>query len=290
MIVDGRDLTALDANRTARGAPRDRHDLPALQPAVVAHGRIDNVALPLELAGKTKAEIAATVLPLLDLVGLSALRDRYPGADQRRAEAARGHRPRAGQQAEGAALRRSHLRARTPRPRAPSSTCCKQINRELGLTIVLITHQMEVIKQVCDRVAVLEAGEVVETGRAIDVFLRPQHDVTRALIGDVIAQELPASDAQARAKAGSADGPRPLCCRLGASRATNVDQPVLARDDPPLRAGLQHPARPYRRDPGPGVRLAGGRWPRASLSRQVRARRSAYLRDAGRRGGGDRAC
>ncbi|MGA0525348.1 methionine ABC transporter ATP-binding protein, partial [Escherichia coli] len=66
-------------------------------------------------------------------------------------------------------------------------------NRELGLTIVLITHQMEVIKQVCDRVAVLDAGRVVELGRVIDVFLKPRHDVTRALIGEVISQELPPS-------------------------------------------------------------------------------------------------
>jgi D-methionine transport system ATP-binding protein len=67
----------------------------------------------------------------------------------------------------------------------------KQINRELGLTIVLITHQMDVIKQVCDRVAVLEAGRVIETGRVIDVFLKPRHAVTRSMIGDVIAHELP---------------------------------------------------------------------------------------------------
>ncbi|MFX6334844.1 methionine ABC transporter ATP-binding protein, partial [Acinetobacter baumannii] len=69
----------------------------------------------------------------------------------------------------------------------------KQINRDLGLTIVMITHQMEVIKQVCDRVAVLDAGCVVEQGQVIDVFLRPEHAVTRAMIGDVISQELPAS-------------------------------------------------------------------------------------------------
>ena len=69
----------------------------------------------------------------------------------------------------------------------------RKINGELGLTIVLITHQMEVIKQVCDRVAVLDAGRVVELGRVIDVFLKPEHDVTRALIGEVISQELPPS-------------------------------------------------------------------------------------------------
>jgi D-methionine transport system ATP-binding protein len=56
---------------------------------------------------------------------------------------------------------------------------------------VLITHQMEVIKEICDRVAVMDAGQVIEQGAVIDVFRQPQHEVTRALIGDVIAQELP---------------------------------------------------------------------------------------------------
>ena len=69
----------------------------------------------------------------------------------------------------------------------------KQINRELGLTIVMITHQMEVIKQVCDRVAVLEAGQVVESGRVIDVFLRPQHEVTRAATGVATGRNAPPS-------------------------------------------------------------------------------------------------
>jgi D-methionine transport system ATP-binding protein len=67
----------------------------------------------------------------------------------------------------------------------------RKINKELGLTIVLITHQMEVIKQICDRVAVMEAGQVIEQGEVLDVFRQPRHEVTRALIGDVIAHELP---------------------------------------------------------------------------------------------------
>ncbi|TDY46380.1 binding-protein-dependent transport system inner membrane component [Paraburkholderia rhizosphaerae] len=58
-------------------------------------------------------------------------------------------------------------------------------------------HQMDVIKQVCDRVAVLDAGRVVEQGKVIDVLLQPHHDVMRALIGDVIAQELPLAIATA---------------------------------------------------------------------------------------------
>ncbi|MGO4780928.1 ATP-binding cassette domain-containing protein, partial [Lysobacter sp. 2RAB21] len=50
-----------------------------------------------------------------------------------------------------------------------------QINRELGLTVVLITHEMEVIRRVCDRVAVLDAGHLVESGQVADVFLHPRH-------------------------------------------------------------------------------------------------------------------
>ena len=101
----------------------------------------------------------------------------------------------------------------------------KRINRELNLTIVLITHQMDVIKQVCDRVAVLDAGRVVEEGKVIDVFLQPHHEVTRALIGDVIAQELPpAMKARVaeRLKTGSGH-----LLRL-AFTGSGVDQPILS--------------------------------------------------------------
>uniref|UniRef100_A0A0N4ZJJ6 Methionine ABC transporter ATP-binding protein n=1 Tax=Parastrongyloides trichosuri TaxID=131310 RepID=A0A0N4ZJJ6_PARTI len=59
-----------------------------------------------------------------------------------------------------------------------------EINRELGLTIVLITHEMDVIRRVCDRVAVLEDGRIVEQGATADVFLHPQHAVTRAMLAE----------------------------------------------------------------------------------------------------------
>ncbi|MER8124954.1 methionine ABC transporter ATP-binding protein, partial [Acinetobacter baumannii] len=59
-----------------------------------------------------------------------------------------------------------------------------QLNRELGLTIVLITHEMEVIRRVCHRVAVLDAGQVVESGEVAEVFLHPQHPITRRLVAD----------------------------------------------------------------------------------------------------------
>lgn len=69
----------------------------------------------------------------------------------------------------------------------------RQVNKELGLTVVLITHQMQVIKQVADRVAVIDAGRIVEQGPVIDVFTRPQQAITKSLIDEIVPQELPAS-------------------------------------------------------------------------------------------------
>ncbi|MGI4859206.1 MAG: methionine ABC transporter ATP-binding protein [Janthinobacterium lividum] len=149
-----------------------------------------NIALPLELAGMSKAQIEKTVAPILDLVGLGAQRDRYP------AQISGGQKQRVGIARALATQPKVLLSDEATSALDPETTrsildLLKQINRELGLTVVLITHQMEVIKQICDRVAVLETGRLVETGRVIDVFLQPRHEVTRSMIGDVIANELP---------------------------------------------------------------------------------------------------
>jgi D-methionine transport system ATP-binding protein len=224
VIVDGHDLTAMDASRL-RAARREIGMIFQHFNLLSSRTVYDNVALPLELAGKTKAEIAATVLPLLDLVGLSALRDRHP------AQISGGQKQRVGIARALASKPKVLLSDEATSALDPETTrsildLLNQINRELGLTIVMITHQMEVIKQVCDRVAVLEAGQVVESGRVIDVFLRPQHEVTRAMIGDVIAQELPASVLK-RVESRLGNG-RDHVYRL-AFTGENVDQPVLAQ-------------------------------------------------------------
>ncbi|WP_068267939.1 methionine ABC transporter ATP-binding protein [Caviibacter abscessus] len=61
----------------------------------------------------------------------------------------------------------------------------KKINKELGITIILITHQMEVIKKMCDKIAVLKNGEIIESGETKDIFLKPKHEFTRSLIGSL---------------------------------------------------------------------------------------------------------
>ncbi|WP_247538629.1 methionine ABC transporter ATP-binding protein [Ralstonia pseudosolanacearum] len=190
----------------------------------------DNVALPLELAGTPRERIREIVLPLLELVGLDAHKDRYPaqisGGQKQRVGIAR-----ALASQPDVLLSDEATSALDPETTRSILDLLRKINRELGLTVVLITHQMEVIKQVCDRVAVLDAGRVVEIGRVIDVFLKPKHDVTRALIGEVISQELPPSvlaRVESRLVAARERGGRDHLFRLAFTGA-GVDQPVLAQ-------------------------------------------------------------
>ncbi|MEJ2767734.1 methionine ABC transporter ATP-binding protein [Mycetohabitans sp. B46] len=223
VVVDGHDLTALPADGL-RAARREIGMIFQHFNLLSSRTVYDNVALPLELAGKRRMEIDKVVLPLLELVGLSAQRDRYPaqisGGQKQRVGIARAlaNRPKV-------LLSDEATSALDPETTRSILELLRQINRELGLTIVLITHQMEVIKQVADRIAVLDAGRLVEQGSVIDVFLKPHHEVTRALIGDVIAQELPPAlraRVQQRLEAG-----RDHLLRLAFS-GRGVDQPVLS--------------------------------------------------------------
>ncbi|PLZ01834.1 phosphate ABC transporter ATP-binding protein [Burkholderia sp. WAC0059] len=223
IVVNGRTLTSLPPG-ALREARREIGMIFQHFNLLSSRTVFGNVALPLELAGMKRAQIEAAVLPLLDLVGLSAQRDRYP------AQISGGQKQRVGIARALASRPKVLLSDEATSALDPETTraileLLRRINRELGLTVVLITHQMEVIKQVCDRVAVLDAGRVVEQGPVIDVFLQPRHEVTRALLGDVIAQELPpALKARVAEKLKSGGG---HLLRLAFS-GTGVDDPVLS--------------------------------------------------------------
>ena len=141
-----------------------------------------NVRFPMELAGQhSAAEMDARVDELLVLVGLSELRDRHPsqlsGGQKQRVGIAR-----ALANDPEVLLCDEATSALDPETTEQILALLGDISRRLRLTILLITHEMHVIHALCDRVAVLERGRIVEQGPVIDVFLHPQHATTRALL------------------------------------------------------------------------------------------------------------
>lgn len=141
-----------------------------------------NIALALRLAGVARAERDRRVDAMLTLVGLDERRDAYP------AQLSGGQKQRVGI-ARALVLQPEILlcdeatSALDPESTQSILALLHDINRRLGLTIVLITHEMGVIRDICDRVAVLEQGAVVEYGDVWQVFGAPRHAVTRALLG-----------------------------------------------------------------------------------------------------------
>ena len=99
----------------------------------------------------------------------------------------------------------------------------------LGLTIVMITHEMQVVKEICDRVVVMNYGKIVESGAVTDIFLAPQHETTKALIGNVMARDMPASvhETLRRARTAHADPDYVHLLRL-AFRGDRVTQPTIS--------------------------------------------------------------
>ena len=152
----------------------------------------DNVALPLELVGTPKNVIREKVEPLLKLVGLTEHAHKYPcqlsGGQKLRAGIAR-----ALANDPKVPLSDRATSALDPETTVATLALLKRINKELGLTIVMITHEMQVVKQICERVVVMNYGKIVEQGKVVDIFMSPQHETTKALIGNVMARDMPAS-------------------------------------------------------------------------------------------------
>ncbi|WP_434640681.1 methionine ABC transporter ATP-binding protein [Klebsiella sp. I138] len=139
-----------------------------------------NVELPLKMAGIPRAERLRRVDEMLELVGLSALRDSWP------AKLSGGQKQRTGIARALVTQPEILLCDEATSALDPENTfsvlkLLKEINQRLGLTIILITHEMEVIRTLCDRVAVLERGRIIEQGEVWRVFGNPQHEVTRSM-------------------------------------------------------------------------------------------------------------
>ena len=141
----------------------------------------ENIAYPLRYSGMKKEEIDKRVTELLALVDLTDKRDTYPsqlsGGQKQRVAIARAL-------ANNPQILLSDEATSALDPDATEAilTLLKQLNEKLGLTIVLITHEMAVIKAICHRVAVMEHGKVVEEGDVYDIFANPQQPITRKFI------------------------------------------------------------------------------------------------------------
>ncbi|WP_255469358.1 MULTISPECIES: ATP-binding cassette domain-containing protein [Pseudoxanthomonas] len=142
-----------------------------------------NVAFPLRLAGLPQAQVQARVRELLARVGLEQQATAYPaqlsGGQKQRVGIAR-----ALATGPSILLCDEATSALDPQTTASVLDLLADLNRELGLTIVLITHEMEVVRRICDRVVVLDGGRVVEEGEVSEVFLHPRHPTTRTFLDD----------------------------------------------------------------------------------------------------------
>nr|WP_244490866.1 ATP-binding cassette domain-containing protein [Aureimonas frigidaquae] len=170
----------------------------------------DNIALPLVVAGTPRAEIGPRVERVLELVGLSDKRDVYParlsGGQKQRVGIAR-----ALVCDPDILLCDEATSALDPETTLSILALLKDINRRLGLTIILITHEMSVIREICDTVLVLEQGRIVETGPVWRIFGDPQAEATRALLQPLVR-----------------DLPDDIALRLKTTRSGPTDHAVLS--------------------------------------------------------------
>ena len=150
----------------------------------------DNVAFPLELQGMSKAEIKERIEPILDIVGLSDRMNNYPS------QLSGGQKQRVGIARALASNPKVLLCDEATSALDPQTTdsilkLLKDINEKMGLTIVLITHEMHVIREICDRVAVIEGGVILEEGSTVEVFTHPRENTTKEFISSVVSDNFP---------------------------------------------------------------------------------------------------
>jgi D-methionine transport system ATP-binding protein len=180
VVVDGRDLVTL-AREELRGFRRNMGMIFQSFNLLSSRTVAGNVAFPLEAAGRGREEAKARVAELLEMVGLADKAGAYP------AQLSGGQKQRVGI-ARALALNPKILlcdeatSSLDPQTTSSILALISDLKNRLGLTVVLITHEMKVITEVCDRVAVLESGRVIETGRVIDVFSNPRHPTSKKFV------------------------------------------------------------------------------------------------------------
>ncbi|SDC05298.1 methionine ABC transporter ATP-binding protein [Acinetobacter boissieri] len=189
VIIHQKDFTALDAKtlrqeRTHIGMIFQHFNL--MQTKTVSQ----NIAMPMRLLGYSASERQKRVDELLEFIDLKHKKDAYPdelsGGQKQRVGIARAlvNHPKI-------LLCDEATSALDPQTTQSVLDLLKKINKEQNITIVMVTHEMDVIEKVCDYIAVMEAGQVIEHGSTIDIFSHPKHPTTQNFIQTVLQQHLP---------------------------------------------------------------------------------------------------
>ncbi|WP_276580099.1 methionine ABC transporter ATP-binding protein [Lacticaseibacillus parakribbianus] len=223
VTVLGQDMLALDA-KALRGE-RKRIGM-IFQHFNLMNSRTvaDNVAFPLR-GHKSKAEIQAKVAELLELVGLADRAGAYP------AELSGGQKQRVGIARALASdpeilISDEATSALDPKTTSAILDLLKTLNQKLGLTIVLITHEMEAVKQICNKVAVMDDGRIIERGDLLDIFAKPEQKLTKDFIDTTLQLDAAIAAVKQQPAVANLQAPDRLVrlTYLGAS----TDQPLVA--------------------------------------------------------------
>ena len=189
VIIDGKDLTQLSDKELVH----ERRNIGMIfQHFNLLNSRtvFENVALPLELEQTEKNAINQKVNELLELVGLTDKKDVYPanlsGGQKQRVAIAR-----ALASDPKVLLCDEATSALDPATTQSILKLLKEINRTLGITILLITHEMDVVKRICDLVAVIDKGQLVEQGSVSDIFSNPKTELAQEFISSTFHFNLP---------------------------------------------------------------------------------------------------
>ncbi len=178
--IDGRDITRL-RERELRALRGDIGMIFQQFNLFESRTVAGNVAYPLEIAGRSSRRDRRARRRAARLRRPVRQGAQLPRAALRRPEAARRHRPRSRDEPPHPPRRRGDQRAR-PRHDAGGARPAPRVNRELGVTILVITHEMDVIRTLADRVIVMEDGRIIESGDVFDVLSAPQHTATQRFV------------------------------------------------------------------------------------------------------------
>lgn len=189
VIINGKDMTKLSSKELREERKRIGmifQHFNLLSNRTVA----ENVAFPLELSKVPKAEQKKRIDDILELVGLTNYKDKYPaqlsGGQKQRVGIAR-----AIVSNPSVLLSDEATSALDPETVKSILQLLKDINKKLGITIVMITHQMEVIKEIAEHVAVIENGVIIEEGLVVDLFTNPKTETLKKFVGSVMSSEIP---------------------------------------------------------------------------------------------------